>query len=146
MIAARWGLNRIAAAAGFGATLLDLEARGWFRLTPPDPAAGSPGRGPLRQAGGRGPAGPVMCVVPAEAPAQQLTPYERRVVVQGGGRSPSSPDQYHLAIDDGVRAKAWDRSGRGVGSPRPRGSRSGRDDRRGAGVGPGRVTNVVRDN
>ena len=32
------------ARAGFAATLLDLSARGWFRLTAPDPAAGSSGR------------------------------------------------------------------------------------------------------
>jgi hypothetical protein len=62
---------------GFGATLLDLAARGWFRLAPPDPAA----------AGGRGPAGPVMCVVPAEAPGERLTPYERRVVAHVAARA-----------------------------------------------------------
>jgi hypothetical protein len=38
---------------GFGATLLDLAARGWFSLSKP------PGRG-----GTRRPAAPAMCVVP----------------------------------------------------------------------------------
>src|SRR6266567_3566194 len=40
---------------GFGATLVDLAARGWFEL-----------RAPAGQAAW-GPAGPAMCVVPAEA-------------------------------------------------------------------------------
>jgi uncharacterized damage-inducible protein DinB len=52
---------------GFVATLMDLAARGWFRLTP---AAGS--------VTSRG-AAPVMCVLPAQPPAQTLTPHERRV-------------------------------------------------------------------
>jgi hypothetical protein len=55
---------------GFGATVLDLAARGWFQLSEP------PGRG-----GTRRPEGPVMCTVPAEPPDEPLTAYERRVVV-----------------------------------------------------------------
>jgi len=72
---------------GFGATLLDLAGRGWFRLTPPDPPAGPSGRGPLRPARTRGPAGPVMCVVPAEVPAEELAPYERRVIAHVAARA-----------------------------------------------------------
>ena len=72
---------------GYGATLLDLAARGWFRLTPPDPAAGPSGRGSLWPTRGRGPTGPVMCVVPAEVPAEQLAPYERRVVAHVAARA-----------------------------------------------------------
>jgi hypothetical protein len=48
---------------GFVVTLADLAARGWFRLS-----------------GGPGPSGPVMCVVPAETPAEPLASYERRVM------------------------------------------------------------------
>jgi hypothetical protein len=61
---------------GFGATLLDLADRGWFRLVWPE----APARG-------RPPAGPVMCLVPAEAPAEELTPYERRVVAHVAARA-----------------------------------------------------------
>ena len=47
----------------FAVTLLDLAARGWFRLirSLPDPRA----------------AVPAMCVLPAETPGEALTPYER---------------------------------------------------------------------
>ncbi|HTZ24740.1 MAG TPA: hypothetical protein VMC83_12185 [Streptosporangiaceae bacterium] len=50
----------------FTVTLLDLAARGWFRLSRslPDP------RAPV----------PAMCVLPAEAPVEGLTPYEQRSV------------------------------------------------------------------
>jgi hypothetical protein len=55
---------------GFAVTLADLAARGWFRLNgTPDPA------------------GPVMCVVPAETPAEPLAPYERRVMAHVGRRA-----------------------------------------------------------
>ena len=60
---------------GFGVTLADLAARGWFRLS------GTPR-----------PGGPVMCVVSAETPAEQLAPYERRVVA-------------HVALRAGVRGE-----------------------------------------
>ena len=67
---------------GFGATVLDLAGRGWFRLDWP---AGPRGLGP---AGSRGPgpggawesAGQIMCVIPAEAPIAPLAPYEQRLV------------------------------------------------------------------
>jgi len=47
-------------------TWLDLAARGWFRLTPglPDPQAPAP----------------AMCVLPAQTPVEDLTPYERRAI------------------------------------------------------------------
>jgi hypothetical protein len=46
---------------GFGVTLADLAARGWFRLS------GTPGpAGPVMC--------PVMCTVPAETPAEPITP------------------------------------------------------------------------
>ena len=68
---------------GFGATLADLAARGWFRLS-----------------GTAGPAGPVtcpvmcpvMCTVPAETPAEPLAPYELRVMA-------------HVALRAGVRGE-----------------------------------------
>jgi hypothetical protein len=60
---------------GFGVTLADLAVRGWFRL------CGTPGR-----------AGPVMCVIPVETPAEPLTPYERRVMA-------------HVALRAGVRGE-----------------------------------------
>ena len=60
---------------GFGVTLADLAARGWFRLSgAPEPTA------------------PVMCVVPAETPADPLAPYERRVLA-------------HVALRAGVRGE-----------------------------------------
>src|SRR5580693_8217898 len=55
---------------GFGVTLADLAARRWFRLS-----------------GTAGSAGPVMCVVPAETPADPLAPYERRVMAQVARRA-----------------------------------------------------------
>ena len=66
---------------GLGVTLADLAARGWFRLS-----------GTAGPAGSAGPSGPVMCVVPAETPAEQLAPYERRVVA-------------HVALRAGVRGE-----------------------------------------
>jgi hypothetical protein len=86
---------------GYRATLLDLAARGWFRLTPPDPAAGSSGRGSLWPARGREPAGPVMCAVPAEAPAQELTPYERRVVAHVAARAGARGAMPASVLSDG---------------------------------------------
>jgi hypothetical protein len=67
---------------GFGVTLADLAARGWFRLSG---TAGS--AGPAGLAGTAGSAGPAMCVVPAETPAEQLAPYERRVVAHVARRA-----------------------------------------------------------
>jgi hypothetical protein len=64
---------------GFGVTLADLAARGWFRLS------GTPGpAGPVMC--------PVMCTVPAETPAEAIAPYERRVMA-------------HVALRAGVRGE-----------------------------------------
>src|SRR5580704_12231281 len=75
---------------GFGVTLADLAARGWFRLSGTAGAAGL--AGPAGTAGLAGSAGPVMCVVSAEAPAEPITPYERRVVA-------------HVALRAGARGE-----------------------------------------
>ncbi len=69
---------------GFGVTLADLAARGWFRLN------GTPG-----------PAAPVMCVVPAEAPADPLAPYERRVLSHVALRAGVSGEVPAPALADG---------------------------------------------
>jgi hypothetical protein len=69
---------------GFGATLADLAARGWFGLS-----------------GARGPSGPVMCVVPAETPAEPLTPYERRVLEHVALRSGVAGEVPAPALSDG---------------------------------------------
>ncbi|MGH3163295.1 MAG: hypothetical protein ACRDOC_15545 [Streptosporangiaceae bacterium] len=61
--------------SGFGATLVDLAARGWFEVRAP-----------------AGPGGPALCVVPAETPGGPLTPFERRVVA-------------HVALRAGVRGE-----------------------------------------
>ena len=53
-------------AYGYPATLLDLAARGWLRLAGPE---AGPEVGP---AGGSAP-GPVMCVIVASPPRDQLT-------------------------------------------------------------------------
>jgi hypothetical protein len=74
---------------GFGATLVDLAARGWFELRPPaGPAAWGPGT-------------PVMCVVPAEAPAGPLTPFERRVVAHVALRAGARGEVPAPALSDG---------------------------------------------
>jgi len=70
--------------SGFGATLVDLASRGWFRVSAP---AGPDGWTSAGQAGG-----PVMCVLPAERPDGPLTPFERRVVA-------------HLALRAGARGE-----------------------------------------
>jgi hypothetical protein len=69
---------------GFGVTLADLAARGWFRLS------GTPG-----------PAGPVMCMLPAEAPAESLVPYERRVMAHVARRAGTRSEVPAPALSDG---------------------------------------------
>jgi len=92
---------------GYGATLADLAARGWFRLAPPGLPAGAAGgvAGWPGAAGGpvSGPAGPVMCVVPAEAPVEPLTPYERRVVVHVALRAGAAGQVPAPALADGFQ-------------------------------------------
>ena len=77
---------------GFGATLVDLAARGWFEVRAPGPA------GP----GGHGePGGPALCVVPAEAPGGPLTPFERRVVAHVALRAGARGEVPAPALSDG---------------------------------------------
>jgi hypothetical protein len=78
---------------GFGVTLMDLAARGWFRFSGP---AGPPG-----PAGAWGPAGPVMCVVSAEKPPGPLTPFERRVVAHAALRAGARGEVPAPALSDG---------------------------------------------
>ena len=66
--------------SGFGATLVDLAARGWFEV-----------RAPAGPAGSAGPVGPALCVVPAETPGGPLTPFERRVVAHVALRAGGVP-------------------------------------------------------
>ena len=81
---------------GFGATLVDLAARGWFQVRAP---AGLPGSaGPM---GPAGPGGPALCVVPAETPGGPLTPFERRVVAHVGLRAGARGEVPAPALSDG---------------------------------------------
>jgi hypothetical protein len=75
---------------GFGATLLDLAARGWFQLSEPS------GRG-----GTRKPAAPAMCVVPSEPPGEPLTAYERRVVTHVARRAGAGGEVPAPVLADG---------------------------------------------
>ncbi|HLK78509.1 MAG TPA: hypothetical protein VKU77_33275 [Streptosporangiaceae bacterium] len=115
---------------GFAVTLADLAARGWFRLS------GTPGpAGPAGPAGLA--AGPVMCVIPAETPAEALAPYERRVMahvarragVRGEVPAPALSDSFEggetaflKAFRDEVTADAEQR---GLTRPRLSGRRVG---------------------
>ena len=71
----------------FTVTLLDLAARGWFRLTPglPDPQA----------------LAPAMCVLPAETPGEELTPYELRAAAHLSRRAGPLPEIPAAALADG---------------------------------------------
>jgi len=71
----------------FTVTLLDLAARGWFRLSRslPDP------RAPV----------PAMCELPAETPVGELTPYERRAVAHLSRRAGPLPEIPAAALADG---------------------------------------------
>jgi hypothetical protein len=82
---------------GFGVTLADLAARGWFRVTPP----GVPGRATGWPGSGGGPTGPVMCVVPAETPDEPLAPYERRVLAHVALRAGAAGQVPAPALSDG---------------------------------------------
>jgi hypothetical protein len=77
---------------GFGATLVDLAARGWFEVRAP--------AGPAGQAAW-GPGAPVMCVVAAEAPGGPLTPFERRVVAHVALRAGARGEVPAPALSDG---------------------------------------------
>lgn len=78
--------------AGFGATLVDLAARGWFGVSWP------PGQGPR---GTAAPEGPALCVVPAEAPGGPLAPFERRVAAHVGLRAGPRGEVPAPALADG---------------------------------------------
>jgi hypothetical protein len=70
--------------SGFGATLVDLAARGWFEVRTP-----------------AGPGGPALCVVPAETPGGPLTPFERRVVAHVALRAGARGEVPAPALSDG---------------------------------------------
>ena len=72
---------------GWGATLADLAARGWFQVSAPWGPAGS--------------AGPAMCVVPAETPGGPLAPFERRVVAHVALRAGARGEVPAPALADG---------------------------------------------
>ena len=76
----------------FTVTLLDLAARGWFRLSRslPDP------RAPV----------PAMCVLPAETPVEELTPYELRAVAHLSRRAGPLPEIPAAALADGFEGGA----------------------------------------
>jgi hypothetical protein len=76
----------------FTVTLLDLAARGWFRLirSLPDPLA------PV----------PAMCVLPAETPVEELTPYELRAVAHLSRRAGPLPEIPAAALADGFEGGA----------------------------------------
>jgi hypothetical protein len=76
----------------FTVTLLDLAARGWFTLTsvPPDPRA----------------LVPAMCVLPAETPVEELTPYELRAITHLSRRAGQLPEIPAAALADGFEAGA----------------------------------------
>lgn len=95
---------------GFRATLIDLAARGWFRVSPPaGPAGQGPaGQDPAGQARASGPAGPAMCVVPAETPAGPLAPFERRVVAHVALRAGARGEVPAPALSDGFEGGETD--------------------------------------
>jgi hypothetical protein len=105
---------------GFVVTLADLAARGWFQLS-----------------GVLGPAGPVMCVVPAETPTEPLASYERRVVahvarragVRGEAPAPALSDSFEGGEDAFMHAfrqeVTADAVRRGLTRPRLSGRRIG---------------------
>jgi hypothetical protein len=71
----------------FTVTLLDLAARGWFRLSRSLPDS----RAPV----------PAMCVLPAETPVEELTPYELRAVAHLSRRAGAMPAVPAAALADG---------------------------------------------
>jgi hypothetical protein len=89
---------------GFGATLVDLAARGWFEVRMPGPAGpGGPG-GPGMPGGPGGPAdpgGPALCVVSAETPGGSLAPFERRAVAHVALRAGARGEVPAPALSDG---------------------------------------------
>jgi hypothetical protein len=78
-------------AYGYPATLLDLAARGWLRLTGP---------------GGTPAADPVMCMIVGSPPVDELTAYERRVYRQVVSRAAGRGDVPARALSDGFAGPA----------------------------------------
>ena len=105
----------------YQATLLDLSARGWFRLRRPGPAsvAGGPG--------------PVMCELAVQQPRDALTPYERRALAHVAFRAGAHNEVPAPALSDGFqegedtflsgfrREVVADARSRGLSQPRLRG-------------------------
>ena len=87
---------------GFQATLIDLAARGWFQVN------GLAGQAPAGLGGAWGPAGPAMCVVPAETPAGPLAPFERRVVAHVALRAGARGEVPAPALSDGFEGGETD--------------------------------------
>jgi Predicted membrane protein (DUF2207) len=73
-------------------TLLDLAARGWFRLT-------DSLRGPQAL-------DPAMCVLPEETPVENLTPYELRAITHLSHRAGGLPEVPAAAVADGFKEGA----------------------------------------
>jgi hypothetical protein len=87
---------------GFRVTLIDLAARGWFQVNGPT------GQGPAASGGAWGPAGPAICVVPAETPAGPLAPFERRVVAHVALRAGARGEVPAPALSDGFEGGETD--------------------------------------
>jgi hypothetical protein len=86
-------------AYGYPATLLDLAARGWLRLAGPEV-------GPAVGPAGVSAPGPVMCVIVASPPRDQLTEYEQRVYQQVLSRAAGRGDVPARALSDGFAGPA----------------------------------------
>jgi hypothetical protein len=99
---------------GYPATLLDLAARGWFRLAEPEP-------------------GRLMCLLPPDPPRQPLAPYEERAALHlarraaGRGEVPASALAEGFADGQVAFSESFhdevveDARGRGLIRPRLRG-------------------------
>jgi hypothetical protein len=111
----------------YQATLLDLSARGWFRLRVPG-AAVPPAPG---AAGGTAP-GLAICELPVEPPRDSLTPYEQRALTHVAFRAGTGHEVPAPALSDGFqqgedsfladfrREVVTDARGRGLSQPRLR--------------------------
>jgi hypothetical protein len=99
---------------GYPATMLDLAARGWFRLAEPEP-------------------GRLMCLLPPNPPRQRLAPYEERAALHlarraaGRGEVPAAALAEGFADGQAAFSEAFhdevvgDARGRGLIRPRLRG-------------------------
>ena len=88
--------------SGFGATLVDLAARGWFEVRTPAGVAGLAGPGGPRVYGLlRGREHQALCVVPAETPGGPLAPFERRTVAHVALRAGARGEVPAPALSDG---------------------------------------------